>query len=86
MKIDLMKNDTYSESQLTGLVILRILIGWHFLYEGISKLINPFKKGVVLTDIHLSNEITGYVKLQELPLIISLIITLYIIFSLGRNN
>ena len=40
MKIDLMKNDTYSESQLTGLVILRILIGWHFLYEGISKLIN----------------------------------------------
>ena len=42
MKIDLMKNDTYSESQLTGLVILRILIGWHFLYEGISKLINPY--------------------------------------------
>lgn len=42
MKIDLMKNDTYSESQLTGLVILRLLIGWHFLYEGISKIINPY--------------------------------------------
>ena len=42
MKIDLMKNDTYSDSQLTGLIILRILIGWHFLYEGISKLINPY--------------------------------------------
>ena len=42
MKIDLMKNDTYTESQLTGLVILRILIGWHFLYEGISKIINPY--------------------------------------------
>ncbi len=52
----------------------------------VSSLINPFKKGVVLTDVHLSNEITGYVKWQELPLIISLIITLYIIFSLGRNN
>ena len=42
MKINLMSNDTYSESQLTGLVILRILIGWHFLYEGISKIINPY--------------------------------------------
>ena len=42
MKINLMRNDTYSESQLTGLVILRILIGWHFLYECISKIINPY--------------------------------------------
>jgi len=23
------------------LTVLRILIGWHFLYEGITKLINP---------------------------------------------
>jgi len=37
-----MKNDAYSESQLIGLVLLRILIGWHFLYEGISKLVNPY--------------------------------------------
>ena len=28
--------------QLYGLVTLRALIGWHFLYEGISKLINPY--------------------------------------------
>lgn len=28
--------------QFYGLVVLRILIGWHFLYEGISKLINPY--------------------------------------------
>ena len=27
--------------QLYGLVALRVLIGWHFLYEGIAKLINP---------------------------------------------
>ncbi|MDT8401007.1 MAG: DoxX family membrane protein [Bacteroidales bacterium] len=31
----------YSNSQLTLLVVLRVLIGWHFLYEGISKLVNP---------------------------------------------
>jgi len=28
--------------QLYGLVTLRVLIGWHFLFEGISKLINPY--------------------------------------------
>jgi len=28
--------------QLYGLVVLRVLIGWHFLYEGIAKLINPY--------------------------------------------
>ena len=42
MKNDLSNNDAYSGSQLFGLVILRILIGWHFLYEGISKLVNPY--------------------------------------------
>ena len=32
---------TYTNWQLTALVLLRILIGWHFLYEGIVKLLNP---------------------------------------------
>jgi thiosulfate dehydrogenase (quinone) large subunit len=31
----------YSNIQLTMLVILRISIGWHFLYEGIVKISNP---------------------------------------------
>lgn len=31
----------YSDGQLTALVVLRILIGWHFLYEGVVKLYNP---------------------------------------------
>ncbi len=31
----------YSKSQLFFLVILRVSIGWHFLYEGITKLMNP---------------------------------------------
>ncbi|MEM7107520.1 MAG: DoxX family membrane protein [Bacteroidota bacterium] len=32
---------SYSKSQLFALVFLRILIGWHFLYEGLLKLLNP---------------------------------------------
>ena len=36
-----MKNKTYTNGQLFGLVVLRILIGWHFLYEGIIKVLNP---------------------------------------------
>jgi thiosulfate dehydrogenase [quinone] large subunit len=32
----------YSNGQLTALVLLRVLIGWHFLYEGLAKLINPY--------------------------------------------
>jgi thiosulfate dehydrogenase [quinone] large subunit len=31
----------YTGSQLTALVVLRMLIGWHILYEGITKLFNP---------------------------------------------
>ena len=31
----------YSNWQLFALVFLRILIGWHFLYEGIANLMNP---------------------------------------------
>lgn len=31
----------YSKWQLTWLVVLRIAIGWHFLYEGMVKVTNP---------------------------------------------
>ena len=31
----------YSSIQLSMLVVLRVLIGWHFLYEGFVKLLNP---------------------------------------------
>jgi len=33
--------NSYSSLQLTTLVILRLVIGWHLLYEGVSKLLNP---------------------------------------------
>lgn len=32
---------TLNQAQLTGLVILRVLIGWYFLYEGAAKLLSP---------------------------------------------
>jgi thiosulfate dehydrogenase [quinone] large subunit len=35
------ESNTYSTLQVTTLVILRLMIGWHILYEGISKLLNP---------------------------------------------
>lgn len=37
----ILKKRRYSTAQLTNLFILRIFIGWHLLYEGISKLIDP---------------------------------------------
>ena len=35
------KKETYSQAQLWMLVILRVSIGWHLLYEGVVKLMNP---------------------------------------------
>ena len=32
----------YGFFQLTALVSLRMLIGWHFLYEGVAKISNPY--------------------------------------------
>lgn len=34
-------NQTFSSSQITILVILRLVVGWHILYEGLAKLLNP---------------------------------------------
>ncbi len=31
-----------NNAQLYGLVILRVIIGWHILYEGVAKLVNPY--------------------------------------------
>jgi len=32
----------YGTFQLTALVSLRVLIGWHFFYEGVAKITNPY--------------------------------------------
>lgn len=34
------QNHIYSHAQLTGLVVLRVLIGWYFLYEGLTKFLS----------------------------------------------
>lgn len=31
-----------SRTQVSSLVILRLFVGWHFLYEGVVKLFNPY--------------------------------------------
>ena len=36
-----MKDISYTKWQMWSLVILRVAIGWHLLYEGIVKLLNP---------------------------------------------
>jgi thiosulfate dehydrogenase [quinone] large subunit len=36
-----MEEGRLSRIQVVTLVILRVVIGWHFLYEGVSKLTNP---------------------------------------------
>ena len=41
-KHTLANNTTISNIQLYGLLGLRVLIGWHLLYEGIAKIMNPF--------------------------------------------
>ncbi len=34
--------ETRTNFQTTALVVLRMLVGWHFLYEGLAKLLNPY--------------------------------------------
>lgn len=35
------ENCLYTRAQLTVMVLLRVLIGWHFAYEGLVKILNP---------------------------------------------
>ena len=44
-------SNNYSNLQLWSLVTLRVIIGWHFAYEGIAKLLNPnWTAAMYLTD------------------------------------
>jgi thiosulfate dehydrogenase [quinone] large subunit len=36
-----MKETNFSSGQTTALIVLRLFVGWHFLYEGVLKLYNP---------------------------------------------
>ena len=59
----------FSRPQLTSLVVLRLLIGWHFLYEGVTKLFNPYwtAKSYLLTSEGLLQPF--FVWLAEEPMI-----------------
>lgn len=37
----MMNENNYSKYQLAFLLVLRFVIGWHILYEGVSKALNP---------------------------------------------
>lgn len=54
-----MKSYVYSSAQKTFLVILRMLIGWHFLYEGLLKVYNAqwSAKGFLLNSDWIFQEI-----------------------------
>jgi len=41
MKQDSISKPSYTMIQTVGLTILRVMIGWHFLYEGLIKLSTP---------------------------------------------
>lgn len=41
MKKNKILNQEYTALQTTGLTILRVMIGWHFLYEGLVKIYTP---------------------------------------------
>ena len=41
MKNDIVSNTGFSKWQTFALTFLRVLIGWHFLYEGLVKLYTP---------------------------------------------
>lgn len=40
--VQMRSDGPYTGFQLTALVVLRMLIGWHFLYEGVAKIANPY--------------------------------------------
>jgi thiosulfate dehydrogenase [quinone] large subunit len=59
----------YSRWQLGSLVAIRLLVGWHFLYEGVVKLFNPYwsAKSYLLTAQGPLQPL--FVRLSEEPMI-----------------
>jgi len=63
-------NDNYlTKAQLNVLVLMRMLIGWHFLYEGVVKLYNPTwtAKGYLLSSEGILKSL--FAKLATEPLV-----------------
>jgi thiosulfate dehydrogenase [quinone] large subunit len=62
----------YSNFQITALVALRMLVGWHFLYEGLSKIINPYwtSAGFLSESKWLFSKLFLYVAANPTPLVV----------------
>ncbi|MDR1155172.1 MAG: DoxX family membrane protein [Bacteroidales bacterium] len=65
----------YTTPQLCGLVVLRVLVGWHFLYEGIVKILNPKwtsyaylmdAKGIFRKGYHFIADNPGFLKIVNI--------------------
>lgn len=41
LQIAMKSTQIYSNAQIIWLVVLRVFIGWHFMYEGLVKILNP---------------------------------------------
>ncbi len=80
----MIKIKEYSRRQLTILVLLRMLIGWYFMYEGLAKVFNPNwssyaylldSKGlfaplfIMLTDYPILMDLVNYINMYGLTII-----------------
>src|SRR5512137_424049 len=61
-----MDNLALTRTQQTALVVLRTLIGWHFLYEGLVKLVWPAWTRAGVPMAHFSS--AGYLRSSTGPL------------------
>ncbi len=51
----------------------------------VQQVLNPFQEGVGITEVHFSRKISGYVRWGEMPLIISLCFSLFVVFVKNKN-
>ncbi len=63
-------NNEYTTTQLAALVTLRILIGWHFLYEGLTKLVDPYWSSALYL---LDSQWSFFLSIVANPLLLSLV-------------
>jgi thiosulfate dehydrogenase [quinone] large subunit len=63
-------NIKYSPLELTALLILRMIIGWHLLYEGLTKLVDPYWSS---SGFLLDSPWAWFVSLATNPFLLSLV-------------
>jgi len=61
---------SYSSSQFAALISLRILIGWHLLYEGLAKFVDPFWSSALYL---MDSPWSFFVSIANHPLLLSIV-------------